>query len=78
MATPQTTQHQLSSSTTTTTTTPTTTGQQAKGSHVTYTPRHIRYTMSYDAHTMHEKTGVSIHWTGPLDWNTGLDYWTHL
>ena len=21
-------------------------------------------------------TGVSIHWTGLLDWNTGLDYWT--
>ena len=20
--------------------------------------------------------GVSIHWTGPLDWTTGLDYWT--
>ena len=23
-------------------------------------------------------TGVSIHWTGLLDWNTGLDYWTDL
>ena len=22
------------------------------------------------------KTGVSIHWTGLLDWITGLDYWT--
>ena len=22
--------------------------------------------------------GVSIHWTGLLDWNTGLDYWTDL
>ena len=22
------------------------------------------------------KLGVSIHWTGLLDWNTGLDYWT--
>ena len=21
--------------------------------------------------------GVSIHWTGLLDWTTGLDYWTH-
>lgn len=21
---------------------------------------------------------VSIQWTGPLDWNTGPDYWTHL
>ena len=20
---------------------------------------------------------VTIQWTGPLDWNTGLDYWTH-
>ncbi len=20
--------------------------------------------------------GVTIHWTGPLDWTTGLDYWT--
>ena len=23
-------------------------------------------------------TGVSIHWTGILDWTTGLDYWTDL
>ena len=23
-------------------------------------------------------TGVSIHWTGLLDWITGLDYWTGL
>ena len=22
------------------------------------------------------KRGVSIHWTGLLDWITGLDYWT--
>ena len=22
--------------------------------------------------------GVSIHWTGLLDWNTELDYWTEL
>ena len=22
--------------------------------------------------------GVSIHWTGPLDWNTELDYWTKI
>ena len=22
--------------------------------------------------------GVSIHWTGPLDWNTGLNYWTEV
>ena len=22
--------------------------------------------------------GVSIYWTGLLDWNTGLDYWTEL
>ena len=21
--------------------------------------------------------GVSIHWTGLLEWTTGLDYWTH-
>ena len=21
---------------------------------------------------------VTIHWTGLLDWNTGLDYWTEL
>ena len=21
--------------------------------------------------------GVTIHWTGLLDWTTGLDYWTH-
>ena len=24
------------------------------------------------------REGVSIHWTGLLDWNTGLDYWTDL
>ena len=23
-------------------------------------------------------TAVSIRWTGPLDWTTGLDYWTDL
>ena len=23
------------------------------------------------------KLGVSIHWTGLLDWTSGLDYWTH-
>ena len=23
-------------------------------------------------------TGISIHWTGLLDWTTGLDYWTGL
>ena len=23
-------------------------------------------------------TAVSIHWTGLLDWTTGLDYWTGL
>ena len=23
-------------------------------------------------------TAVTIHWTGLLDWNTGLDYWTEL
>ena len=22
--------------------------------------------------------GVSIHWTGLLDWNIGLDHWTEL
>ena len=22
--------------------------------------------------------GVSIHWTGLLEWNTGLDYWNDL
>jgi len=22
--------------------------------------------------------GVTNHWTGLLDWNTGLDYWTHI
>ena len=26
----------------------------------------------------HIKSGVTIHWTGPLDWTTGLDYWTGL
>ena len=24
------------------------------------------------------KTGVTNHWTGLLDWNTGLDYWTDI
>ena len=23
-------------------------------------------------------TAVTIHWTGLLDWNTGLDYWTEV
>ena len=23
------------------------------------------------------RLGVSIRWTGPLDWTNGLDYWTH-
>ena len=27
---------------------------------------------------LHYTTGVSIHWTGLLDWNTGLDYWTEV
>jgi len=28
---------------------------------------------------MHQqKWGVYIHWTGLLDWNTGLDYWTDI
>ncbi len=22
------------------------------------------------------REGVSNHWTGPLEWTTGLDYWT--
>jgi len=22
--------------------------------------------------------GVTNHWTGLLDWNMGLDYWTHI
>ena len=25
-----------------------------------------------------ETRGVYIHWTGLLDWNTGLDYWTDI
>ena len=25
----------------------------------------------------HHHWGVCIRWTGPLDWTTGLDYWTH-
>ena len=25
---------------------------------------------------LHVYRGVCIHWTGPLDWTTGLDYWT--
>ena len=26
----------------------------------------------------HGTTGVTIRWTGPLDWTSGLDYWTDL
>jgi len=26
---------------------------------------------------IYRKLGVTIHWTGLLDWTTGLDYWTH-
>ena len=25
---------------------------------------------------MHGTQAVTIHWTGLLDWNTGLNYWT--
>ena len=25
-----------------------------------------------------QPTGVTIQWTGLLDWNTGLDYWTDI
>ena len=28
--------------------------------------------------TNKSKLGVSINWTGLLDWTTGLDYWTGL
>jgi len=28
--------------------------------------------------SMDYNMGVSIHWTGLLDWNTGLDYWTDI
>jgi hypothetical protein len=33
-----------------------------------------------DRHLLYSSVigGVTIRWTGPLDWNTGLDYWTHL
>ena len=27
---------------------------------------------------VHMQAGVSVHWTGLLDWITGLDYWTEL
>ena len=27
-------------------------------------------------HKMYLGLGVSIHWTGLLDWTTGLEYWT--
>ena len=47
-------------------------------------------TLSFDHHLMYReqvsrdiikqgcRKGVSIHWTGLLDWNTGLDYWNDL
>ena len=28
--------------------------------------------------TIYTGLGVCIHWTGLLDWTTGLDYWTEL
>ena len=28
--------------------------------------------------TFESVMGVTNHWTGLLDWNTGLDYWTHI
>ena len=31
-----------------------------------------------DSAVMRQHTAVSIQWTGPLDWTTGLDYWTHI
>ena len=31
-----------------------------------------------DDHPGGDAIGVYIHWTGLLDWNTGLDYWTDI
>ena len=31
---------------------------------------------SFYAANCHHYSAVTIHWTGLLDWNTGLDYWT--
>ena len=33
----------------------------------------IQHAITMIAHS----SGVTIHWTGLLDWTTGLDYWTH-
>ena len=38
----------------------------------------LDYKESSDAIYLPILGGVSIHWTGPLDWTTGLEYWTHL
>ena len=32
--------------------------------------------LSYQNFYFSMDMGVSIHWTGLLDWNTRLDYWT--
>ena len=42
----------------------------------------ILLTFTLLAHFMHtgymSALAVTIHWTGLLDWNTGLDYWTEV
>ena len=39
--------------------------------------KHQMHQMHLDA-PMRLNKGVSTHWTGPLDWTTGLDYWTRV
>ena len=46
-----------------------------------YEFKHLAYETKpgelYDISRTHVQQGVTNHWTGLLDWNTGLDYWTH-
>ena len=35
----------------------------------------VRLLLQLKVHTM---KGVTIQWTGLLDWNAGLDYWTDI
>ena len=45
---------------------------------ISYVYTHIVVNTKDDTILLSHRMGVSIHWTGLLDWNTGLDYWNDL
>ena len=44
----------------------------------THTVTHTLDTPVFSPVYMYFKLAASIQWTGPPDWITGLDYWTHI